>query len=65
MVRPGTWMLEVGLKATCTSRGWPVEMPPSMPPALLLSEAAGREFVAMLAAALCDGWRRPHRSRRP
>ena len=38
--RPGTWMLEVGLKVTCATTSWPEEMPPRMPPALLLRKPA-------------------------
>ena len=44
---------------------WPEEMPPRMPPALLLAKPVGRELVAMLAAALLDGSACRRRSRRP
>ena len=59
MVWPGTWMLEVGLSATCTTTSWPEEMPPSMPPALLLRKPVRRQLVAMLAAALLDAHATP------
>jgi hypothetical protein len=35
MVGMGVRMLLVGLKATRTTTGWPVEMPPAIPPAWL------------------------------
>ena len=34
-------MLEVGLTAMLTTMSWPVEMPPRMPPALLLRKPSG------------------------
>ena len=40
-VAPGRRRLEVGLKATDTSIGWPLEMPPRMPPAWLLAKPSG------------------------
>ena len=36
-----TRMLDVGLIASDTVTGWPVEMPPSTPPALLLRKPSG------------------------
>ena len=41
MERPGVVMLEVGLSARLATIGWPEEMPPRMPPALLLRKPSG------------------------
>ena len=41
MVFPGTEILDVGLRAMCTTRSWPLEMPPSTPPAWLLLKPSG------------------------
>src|SRR3990167_2498687 len=41
-VRPGRRRLDVGLKATEQVTGWPVEMPPRMPPAWLLRNPSRR-----------------------
>ena len=48
----GRRRLEVGLNATEQRTGWPVEMPPRMPPAWLRSEALAAHLVAVLAALL-------------
>ena len=47
-----TRMLDVGLIASDTVTGWPVEMPPAA--AVVAQEAVGRDLVAMLGAALGD-----------
>jgi hypothetical protein len=41
MERLGSRIDEVGFTATCTTRSWPVEMPPSTPPALLDRKPSG------------------------
>ncbi|MNE42793.1 hypothetical protein D3C80_1369410 [compost metagenome] len=41
MERPGVVMLEVGLSARWATIGWPEEMPPRMPPALLDRKPSG------------------------
>ncbi len=41
MERPGVVMLEVGLSARCATIGWPLEMPPRMPPALFDRKPSG------------------------
>jgi hypothetical protein len=38
---PGQRMLEVGFSARRATMRWPVEMPPSTPPALLLRKPSG------------------------
>ena len=53
IVRRGRRMLDVGLIAIDTTMSCPVEMPPSMPPALF-EETLGRHLVAVLGAELLD-----------
>ncbi len=57
MVRPGTWMLEVGLNDTCTITSWPELMSAERAARVVRREAVRRQLVAMLGAALagdCD-----------
>jgi hypothetical protein len=50
-------MLLVGLKATRTTTGWPVEMPPAIPPAWL-AEKRGPSLPGYIGSAFCSPVRR-------
>jgi hypothetical protein len=45
---------EVGLSAILTVMSWPLEMPPSMPPALLPRNPCGRQFRSRCSVPSCS-----------